>query len=97
MAQAANVLDVVDDRDGREPRLVGRQPLERPDHRLAARQVEARRRLVEQEQRRLVHERARDQHAAPLALGERGEALLLAAAAAEALEQRARALAVGGA
>ena len=70
-------------------RLVGRQPLERADHGLAARQVEARGGLVEQEQRRLVHERARDQHAPALALRERAEALLLAPRAAEALEQDA--------
>ena len=83
-----DVLDVVDDRHRRQSRLVGRQPLERADHGLAARQVEARRGLVEQQQGRLVHERARDEHAPPLALGERGEALSLATSAAEALEQR---------
>ena len=89
------VLDVMDDRHGRQLGLVGRQPLERADHGLAPGQVEARGRLVEQQQGRLVHERARDEHAPPLALGERAEALLLAPAAAEALEQHERALPVG--
>ena len=80
MAQAGDVLDVMDDRHRRQLRLVGRQSLERADDGLAARQVEAGGGLVEQQEGRLVHERARDQHAAALALGERGEALLLAAA-----------------
>ena len=44
----------------------------------------------------MVHEGTRHAHAAALPLGERGEALALAAAAAEALEQRGCALAVGG-
>ena len=86
------VLDVMDDGHGRELGLVGRQPLERADHGLAAGQIEARGRLVEQEQRRLVHERAGDQHAPALALRQRGEALPLATGAAEALEQHQRAL-----
>ncbi len=91
-----NVLDVVHDGHGRELRLVGRQPLERADHGLAAGQIEAGGGLVEQQERRLVHERAGHQDAAALALRERAEALLLASRAAEALEQHLRALPVGG-
>ncbi len=64
-----DVVDVMGDDDRRRRRRVARQVVEGVDELLAPAEVEARRRLVEEDDRRVVHQRAGEQH--PLALAGR--------------------------
>ena len=81
------LLEVVGRDHHRELRLVGGEPIERGEQHLAARQVEARTRLVEQEQPRPGDERPRDQGPLALALGAIAEPALADRAEPERPEQ----------
>ena len=69
--EAARLVDVVR-RDQHAPPLAGEPVDERREH-VGAGRVDARERLVEQHEARVLHERARDQHALALAARELAE------------------------
>ena len=90
-----DVLDVVGDDDERGSGGVGGEVVEGLDELFASGQIEARRRLVEQHDGRLVHQRAGEQHAAALSRRQRGERVVGEAADAHAVEALPRPLVVG--
>ena len=67
--------------------LLGREPAHGLQEGLASRQVQAGRRLVEEQQERIAHQRARELDALALAARAVGVAPVLELVAAEALEQ----------
>src|SRR5438067_9901536 len=74
LVPSARLLEVVRRDEDAASRL--RELVEQLLEQLRARTVDARERLVEQEDRRVLHERARDEHALPLAAGELSELLV---------------------
>src|SRR5438309_3027994 len=70
--------------------------LEHAHELLLGRRIDARRGLVEQENVRPRYERPREQHALPLASGERGDRALREVARVDPCERGARILAIGG-
>ena len=93
---ARNLLQVVGHQHGGGRPGIGGHGAQQRHELLAAAQIESRRRLVEQPQRRVVHQRAGQQDALALAGRQRAEAGPGQRGASEALEQLARARPVGG-
>ena len=91
---AQREMQVVQHHDERRAALARerRQRVERGD---LLPEIEVRRRLVEQHQRRVLRDERRERDAAPLAAGERAHVARLEAGEAEARERGARAVDVG--
>ena len=83
---AARLLEVV--RRDQDAAALASQLVEKAFEQVGARLVDARERLVEEEDRRVLDERAADEHALPLAAGELAELLLRQVAQADALQRR---------
>ena len=81
-----DLLDVVGDEGDRRERGVGRERRDPPDERLAGAEVEAGRRLVEQDELRLGHQGPGDEDPLALAGRERGERPALQPGQPEPLE-----------
>ena len=91
MMPGRQLLDVVGDQHRRGRVRVGGEPGEPAQQVLAAAEVHAGGRLVEQQQLRVGHQRPRDLHPLALALAQRAERALGEVADAEPVEQRRRA------